>query len=70
MTNERNPRCNPKPGDELFGPVLKVKVLSVVTVTTVTFTTNGKKHPYHEYITNTLTLEEWRKFTNCPEGEA
>jgi hypothetical protein len=66
MSETRDPRKDPKPGDELFGGCLKTKVLSITLdeagVSSVEYSVSHKDHPYHPEYSARRTLDQWIYF--------
>jgi hypothetical protein len=62
----RDPRVDPRPGDELRGPVVKTKVLSITLsesgTAEVEYTLAGLHFDYHEDYSSTVSLERWKQF--------
>jgi hypothetical protein len=67
----RDPRVDPKPGDEVAGPVIKSKVVSVTTteagIAVVEYTVAAKSLEYHPEHTAKVSLEHWSQFAGCGE---
>jgi hypothetical protein len=62
----RDPRKEPRPGDEAHGPVVKAKVLRVTLddngICAVEFTACGVDYDYHPEHTRKCTLLQWGQF--------
>jgi hypothetical protein len=68
---ERDPRVDPRPGDEVGGPAVKALVLSVSMVASgidlVMFTACGAGYNYRPEHSSCRSLEDWQKFAKNAE---
>lgn len=62
----RDPRTDPRPGDEVAGSVVKAKVLRILVdesgIIEVFFTANGRVFDY-QATESSRSLDGWRRFT-------